>query len=143
MLSPFPSSQGTQALRSLQGEADAAAVSAHNSSAEDSEEEEEEDEAEDDPMEEPWDPKEGTGLALVQRLQQEGGWEQGDVTPPPLRLDPHPLGQWGCTLTPPSPGLEGPLRWLQNCLRRTARDRETEGEWGWGGTGLGMWKGPG
>ncbi|POI19099.1 hypothetical protein CIB84_017156, partial [Bambusicola thoracicus] len=56
------------------GEADAAAVPAHNSSAEDSEEEEEEeeDEAEDDPMEEPWDPKEGTGLALVQRLQQEG-----------------------------------------------------------------------
>ncbi|NXJ16754.1 TIM protein, partial [Odontophorus gujanensis] len=46
-------------------------------------------------MEEPWDPKEGTGLALVQRLQQEG--------------------------------LDGPLRWLQNCLRRTARDRETEG----------------
>lgn len=46
-------------------------------------------------MEEPWDPKEGTGLALVQRLQQEG--------------------------------LDGPLQWLQNCLRRTARDRETEG----------------
>ncbi|OXB59911.1 UNVERIFIED_CONTAM: hypothetical protein H355_008446, partial [Colinus virginianus] len=82
------------------GEADAAAVPAQNSSAENSEEEEEEeeeeeDEADDDPMEEPWDPKEGTGLALVQRLQQEG--------------------------------LDGPLRWLQNCLKRTARDRETEG----------------
>ncbi|OXB53636.1 hypothetical protein ASZ78_004024, partial [Callipepla squamata] len=81
------------------GEADAAAVPAQNSSAENSEEEEEEeeeeDEADNDPMEEPWDPKEGTGLALVQRLQQEG--------------------------------LDGPLRWLQNCLRRTARDRETEG----------------
>ncbi|NWQ89320.1 TIM protein, partial [Burhinus bistriatus] len=37
-------------------------------------------------------------------------------------------------------GLAGPLRWLENCLRRTARDREEDGEqmggWGWvGGQG--------
>ncbi|NXK00513.1 TIM protein, partial [Corythaixoides concolor] len=36
-------------------------------------------------------------------------------------------------------GLAGPLRWLRNCLRRTAGDREEDGEraggcgWGWGG----------
>ncbi|NXL87580.1 TIM protein, partial [Alectura lathami] len=45
--------------------------------------------------EEPWVSEEGTGQALVQRLQQEG--------------------------------LSGPLRWLENCLRRTARDREQDG----------------
>ncbi|NXM03070.1 TIM protein, partial [Tyrannus savana] len=26
-----------------------------------------------------------------------------------------------------SPGLAGPLRWLQNCLRRAAQDREEDG----------------
>ncbi|NXC48119.1 TIM protein, partial [Penelope pileata] len=46
-------------------------------------------------MEEHWVPEEGTGPALVQRLQLEG--------------------------------LAEPLRWLQNCLRRTARDREQDG----------------
>ncbi|NXL04772.1 TIM protein, partial [Mesembrinibis cayennensis] len=32
-------------------------------------------------------------------------------------------------------GLAGPLRWLENCLRRTAGDREEDGEraGGWGG----------
>ncbi|NXC78472.1 TIM protein, partial [Anhinga anhinga] len=33
-------------------------------------------------------------------------------------------------------GLAGPLRWLENCLRRTAGDREEDGEWA-GGSGPG------
>ncbi|NXO80223.1 TIM protein, partial [Sitta europaea] len=32
-------------------------------------------------------------------------------------------------------GLAGPLRWLQNCLRRAAGDREEDGEWGGVGGG--------
>ncbi|NXL54227.1 TIM protein, partial [Podilymbus podiceps] len=31
------------------------------------------------------------------------------------------------TQPPLSPGLSGPLRWLENCLRRTAGDREEDG----------------
>lgn len=36
-----------------------------------------------------------------------------------------------------SPGLAGPLRWLENCLRRVAGDREEDGEWGRGRVGVG------
>ncbi|NXV56233.1 TIM protein, partial [Molothrus ater] len=42
-----------------------------------------------------------------------------------------------------SPGLAGPLRWLQSCLRRAAGDREEDGEWGQGRLGRGLWgRGP-
>ncbi|NWV24218.1 TIM protein, partial [Origma solitaria] len=70
--------------------------------------------------EEQWVPEEGAGQDLAQRLQQEGG--RG--APVPL------LGLgWGRTLCHLllSPGLAGPLRWLQNCLRRVAEDREEDG----------------
>ncbi|NXX31483.1 TIM protein, partial [Nicator chloris] len=40
-----------------------------------------------------------------------------------------------------SPGLAGPLRWLENCLRRAAGDREEDGERG--GAHLGGLRGRG
>lgn len=47
---------------------------------------------------------------------------------------------WGRVLLSPllSPGLAGPLRWLENCLRRVAEDREEDGEWS-GGRLRGLW----
>ncbi|NXV86421.1 TIM protein, partial [Calonectris borealis] len=72
-------------------------------------------------MEEHWVPEEGAGQGLAHRLHQEGG--RGALSPPGWA--------WlrGRTLSHPplSPGLAGPLRWLENCLRRTAGDREEEG----------------
>ncbi|NXW92538.1 TIM protein, partial [Alopecoenas beccarii] len=44
--------------------------------------------------------------------------------PPWSGLSP---GTMSPVTTPLSPGLGGPLRWLQTCLRRTARDREEDG----------------
>ncbi|NWZ39120.1 TIM protein, partial [Brachypodius atriceps] len=72
-------------------------------------------------MEEHWVPEEGAGQDLAQRLHQEGG--RGLRTPPSwARL-------WGRIPLSPllSPGLAGPLRWLENCLRRVAGDREEDG----------------
>ncbi|NWZ28852.1 TIM protein, partial [Asarcornis scutulata] len=65
---------------------------------------------------------------------------------PPSGLSPPPVGL-GCrgrilSEPPLSPGLAGPLWWLENCLRRTAGDREQEGERGQGsglGTGARGW----
>ncbi|NWI40312.1 TIM protein, partial [Picathartes gymnocephalus] len=41
-----------------------------------------------------------------------------------------------------SPGLAGPLRWLENCLRRVAGDREEDGEQGGGELGGLRGRGP-
>ncbi|NWX62235.1 TIM protein, partial [Promerops cafer] len=41
-----------------------------------------------------------------------------------------------------SPGLAGPLRWLENCLRRVAGDREEDGERGGGRQGGLRGRGP-
>ncbi|KAI6062328.1 Protein timeless-like protein isoform X1 [Aix galericulata] len=88
---------------SPQGEADALVVSAQDSSAEegDSEEEEEEEEEE-----------EAESDPMEEHWVPEEGAGQGLV---------NLLHQ---------EGLAGPLRWLENCLRRTAGDREQEGERG-------------
>ncbi|NXN33055.1 TIM protein, partial [Nycticryphes semicollaris] len=74
-------------------------------------------------MEEHWLPEEGTGQGLAQRLHQEGG--RGAPSPPWLwaQLRSHVPSH----TFPLSPGLAGPLRWLENCLRRAAGDREEDG----------------
>ncbi|NXV24268.1 TIM protein, partial [Cepphus grylle] len=72
-------------------------------------------------MEERWVPEEGAGQGLAHRLHREGGrgapnslarFGSGDVSPLTLPL---------------SPGMAGPLRWLETCLRRAAGDREEDG----------------
>lgn len=112
-------------------------VPAQDSSAEDrdSEEEEEEEEAEEGPMEGHWVPEEGAGQGLAHRLHQEGELRASEP-PGRARLRGRVLSH-----PPLSPGLAGPLQWLENCLRRTAGDREEDGEqagcWG-GGQGGGQ-----
>ncbi|NXV09463.1 TIM protein, partial [Cettia cetti] len=71
-------------------------------------------------VEEHWVPEEGAGQDLAQRLHQEGG--QGSEPPAGLGCE---LGS--CCHLLLSPGLAGPLRWLENCLRRVAGDREEDG----------------
>ncbi|XP_035169227.1 protein timeless homolog, partial [Oxyura jamaicensis] len=94
------------------GEAEALAVSAQDSSAEEGDSEEEEEEEEEEAESDP----------IEEHWVPEEGAGQGLV---------HLLHQ---------EGLAGPLRWLENCLRRTAGDREQEGERGRGsGLGAGAW----
>ncbi|XP_040395383.1 protein timeless homolog isoform X1 [Cygnus olor] len=81
------------------GEADALVVSAQDSSAEEGDSEEEEEEEEEEAESDP----------IEEHWVPEEGAGQGLV---------HLLHQ---------EGLAGPLQWLENCLRRTAGDREQEG----------------
>ncbi|KAM6325892.1 protein timeless homolog isoform 3-T4 [Alca torda] len=91
------------------GAAGAAAVPAQDSSAEDGDSEEEDDEEDE---------------------VEEGAMEEHWV--------PEEGGGQGLAHRLHREGMAGPLRWLENCLRRAAGDREEDGEWSWG-AGLGGW----
>ncbi|NXV50918.1 TIM protein, partial [Uria aalge] len=72
-------------------------------------------------MEEHWVPEEGAGQGLAHRLHGEGG-----------RGAPNSPARFGSRAVSPltlplSPGMAGPLRWLETCLRRAAGDREEDG----------------
>ncbi|NXW26114.1 TIM protein, partial [Circaetus pectoralis] len=72
-------------------------------------------------MEGHWEPEEGAGQGLAHHLHQEGEL-RGSEPPGRARLRGHILSHPAL-----SPGLAGPLQWLENCLRRTAGDREEDG----------------